>query len=602
MTCDCPMSSAISGSDELLFLSRVAASISYVIFVACVCRVVWHRSKIRDVLQTQYVVAACVRMLGNLRQARLAVPDVHTRKVRKIMDELREDRCARFGHFVACWSLSFLLLGTYEMHAAGVWTDHVNMDGLRDAVIGGILLKLIPVAGVMVSPISSKTAKVQAAHVAFVLSAMGTEWLYDDVVEHREALAGDIATRLSFALFLGTPASIFTLNAALLGSTVIRSLTSDDFPGALNVSSRGAVIITLLSVFSQKFMQSEARAIVAAMTSESAAQDLLGIMCEAVLVLNEHLVMASPCPNFDALLLRSASPTGGAAGSFPSLFEVVDQKRVGQFLTESDGAAQSLHATLRDVRGSPLRVQLFHKRFENIFGETRHVIGVLEETDVAPPGFPSPHEDLEPRWLPSTSVGSSSSHHRFERSGPNRSPSSSGSIASGSSTDFVSLGSSGRDDLLELQIDTTSPNLLILTSTPSLTRVTGPLDGGTGLLNLVARRDKAPLLRWVQEGGSRPLTVTLQHTRTGRIAHSAMCAMRDGAPTFASRCLVLSDVRCSQHDSASKRQARSADAPRALNAGSRDACPCEQQFPSAVAVWRRAFQGYAVGVESVQIT
>ena len=556
MTCD-SISSAILGTDELLFLSRVATSICYVVFAAFVGRLVWRGSQIRD------VVAACVRMLRNLRQSWFAVPDAHTRTVRQVMEELREDRCAKVRHFLVCYTLLFVMLGIYQMHAAGVWTDHVNVDGLRDAVIGGPLLRLIPVAAVVLCPTSSSTAKVHAAHMAFVLSSMGAEWLHDDVLLHLEARAGDFTARVVFSLFLGTPAPVFTLNALFFGSTVIRSVTFNDFAGVYGVPLRGAVLAILFSILSQKLMQSEARAIVAASTSassEAAVQDLLGIMCDAVLVLDEQFVMASPCPKLDALLLRSASMTAVGAEPFPALFEVTDHDRVGQFLTESNGVAQTLHATLRDVRCSPVRVQLFHKRFENVLGETRHVIGVLEESDGAPPGFPSPREDLETRRPPSLSVGNLSVHRRFERSGPSSSGSCSGSNSGGSSTDSVFLGTSDRDDLLELQIDTTSPNLRILAYTPSVARITGPVTDGTGLINLVARRDKAPLLRWVQEGDTRPRTVTLQHTSTGRVTHSATCVMRDDAPAHASRCLVLSDVRFSQHHSASQREARSAEA------------------------------------------
>ena len=114
-------------------------------------------------------------------------------------------------------------------------------------------------------------------------------------------------------------------------------------------------------------------------------QDLMGIMCDAVVVLDDDLVMVSPSLKLDALLLRCAPMISGDGGPLPSLFQVADQGRVVQFLTGCDGMAQSLHADLRDVHGSPVRVQLFHKRFVNVLGQTRRVIGVVEDSDKAQP-------------------------------------------------------------------------------------------------------------------------------------------------------------------------------------------------------------------------
>jgi len=210
-----------------------------------------------------------------------------------------------------------------------------------------------------------------------------------------------------FAALLGTPLPVFMLSALSVGSTLLRSLDSDEFPGVRYV---GEIFPVICAVFSQKVVQSEARAIVAAMSSassEAAVKGLSGIMCDAMVVLDEHLMIDFHSPKLDALLLRRAPVNGGA---FPSLFHFTVQDRVVQFLAGCDGVAQSPHAHLRDVRGSRLGVQLFRKRFD-VFGKTRHVIGVQEEHDDAHPAQPSTEED--PVGL---GVGSSSSHQP-ERSG-----------------------------------------------------------------------------------------------------------------------------------------------------------------------------------------
>ena len=260
-----------------------------------------------------------------------------------------------------------------------------------------------------------------------------------------------------------------------------------------------------------------------------------------------HLVMAAPSARLGALLLRDAPVKGGDGGFFPSLFHVTDQARVVEFLGGGDGVARSLHAHLQDVRGNCLDVQLFHKRFEDVFGKTRHVIGVVEE-DLD--GAPSTQEGLETQWF-------GTSPQRLNRSGnsTNGASSSSSSGSSCNSSVFVPFHSTDQDDVLEIQVDITSDHLQIPTCTPSVFSTIGPVENGQGLLDFVEASHKAPFLRWVEEGGTESMRVAVQHTTIPMLTYRGTCIVRDGAHALAARCLVFSDLRCRFRHKA-RRQAR----------------------------------------------
>ena len=224
----------------------------------------------------------------------------------------------------------------------------------------------------VLSPSSSNMVNAQAVQFASVAASISSQWLYTDVVQLLTATIDHQAGRILCAMFLATPGPVSMLSGLSLLGSAVWSLVSGDGPGWITVEITGSIFAVICSVLSQQQLQSEAQAIVAAMTSastEATAHDLLGIMCDAVVALDDQLLVA-PCPKLDALLLRSASVPAGNEGPFLSLFQVTDRDRVSQFLAGGDGGAQSLHATLRDVHGSRLGVQLFHKRFEDVFGQT----------------------------------------------------------------------------------------------------------------------------------------------------------------------------------------------------------------------------------------
>lgn len=147
--------------------------------------------------------------------------------------------------------------------------------------------------------------RVQVLHVAYVVTLICMWLQYKYVLQ--AVMANEVATQLLFAVLLCRPVSVFLLGALIVGSTFERSLGLDDFPD-LSVTLIGVIFPVFCAVLSQKVMELEARATVAASTSassEAAVKDLLDIR-DAVVVLDEHLVIAAHCPRLDALLLRRA--------------------------------------------------------------------------------------------------------------------------------------------------------------------------------------------------------------------------------------------------------------------------------------------------------
>ena len=112
-----------------------------------------------------------------------------------------------------------------------------------------------------------------------------------------------------------------------------------------------------------------------ASSSEGAREELLSIMCNAVVHLDESLMRTASSPTLDGLLLRLPKVDPELV---TSLLDVTDQVRFVEFAGRSDGTAQSLHVTFCGGSGTRLRAQLYHKRFEDVAGRTRHLIGIVE--------------------------------------------------------------------------------------------------------------------------------------------------------------------------------------------------------------------------------
>jgi len=87
-------------------------------------------------------------------------------------------------------------------------------------------------------------------------------------------------------------------------------------------------------------------------------------------------MLTASSSKLDALLLRRPKLH---ADLFTMLLDVTDQGPFVDFATRSDRVAQSLHVEFFGGSGMCLHAQLYHKRFEDVAGRTRHLIGIVEE-------------------------------------------------------------------------------------------------------------------------------------------------------------------------------------------------------------------------------
>lgn len=239
-------------------------------------------------------------------------------------------------------------------------------------------------------------------------------------------------------------------------------------------------------------MQFAAEAHVVAASSacgEAAVQNLLGIMCDAVVHLDDTLLVVPPSSELNALVLRAHESAGATAGPhFPSLLSREDEDRFTEFVSRGDSAGKSLHVHMRDHCASIVDAQLFHQRFEDVAGTVRHVIGVLDVSDVP---------DVQRVPLAVRSRCAASCLHALDSASASGRD---GSIGSGSSngSDLVPLQFSQDDQLVALWRDSATSNLRILSCTAIFTNISGPLEEGAGLLDMVDEGDKASFLRRVQ--------------------------------------------------------------------------------------------------------
>jgi len=453
--------------------------------------------------------------------------------VYEVMWEMKERRCGLLLQLLLVWVFSIVIFEVYRLQVAGLWRDDADLEMLSDMFVGGPLLRTIPLVVVMMlSPVPSRVHTVELAHATFIVSSILSQWMHTDLIDSLRSVRNETSGRILAACVSGRPASVFVLNALYVGCTSMRGSRSDLFL---------SVFIALIgSIISHGTLLSEARAIVASMTAESSeavVQDLLGMMCDAVVLVDVELNVVPPSRALDVLLLRR--PPTNSTVHFPSLFQEQERDRIVQFFASGDG--QSMHTNLQDEGGVVLGVQLFCKRFEDVLGRLRHVIGIVEEVDCMRPATPHalPHDSQEPG-------------HDICRAGirefadaDSRDDPSSPSFSSSGGSHFIPLDLENEEGTVEVQIDIESPILRILRCTASFTHITGPLEDGQGLLELVPTRKQDQFLQWARHAtDTAPTTSVTLHTRAPGSEVRAKCSARTRAYDLAgTRCFVLTRVR-----------------------------------------------------------
>jgi len=232
-----------------------------------------------------------------------------------------------------------------------------------------------------------------------------------------------------------------------------------------------------LSVFSflvlclvEKMIQNQARAMATAMSSalsEEIVKGLLGAMCDAVVRLDESLIIASPAAKLDALLLRKQSSAGR---SFLSMIDERDRSRFGASLNPTLDRPQVMHLGMRDDCGALVSVQIFHCSFRDLDGSLWHAIGVRED---------------EQRFLSSGSMDAPGFGRRIEeqhcRSTSER-------------TDLVPISNS---EETAFWIDASAQELPILQFTAGFAALAGPITANTEFLSWI-KESRAVFFPWLQ--------------------------------------------------------------------------------------------------------
>lgn len=170
-----------------------------------------------------------------------------------------------------------------------------------------------------------------------------------------------------------------------------------------------------VSIFTETWLVAEARALVGEMEasrSEAAVQNLLSLMCDAVVPLDPELKLRGPCPRLHAMLCRGAPlPTDTDTPSFTKYIREDDLVRFQEFVQSAwqQGQASSIHIHLLDAMSNAVPVQLFHTSVLDNNLQQNHLIGIQEDRgrdqDYFPPGPP----ETRPRQmlLPEDRLGSS---------------------------------------------------------------------------------------------------------------------------------------------------------------------------------------------------
>ena len=112
-------------------LARCTVSVNYVIIVSgftCVCPRTVHS----DSTKVKVILVTCRRFVTNVTRTRASSPDAETLKVQEILAAMRESRmnfCVLLAHFQCFFNT---ILKTQALRGAGVWSDGVDFEVLRE--------------------------------------------------------------------------------------------------------------------------------------------------------------------------------------------------------------------------------------------------------------------------------------------------------------------------------------------------------------------------------------------------------------------------------------------------------------------------------------
>lgn len=486
-TCACSLTSLAPASDDVVTLfSRVLAGTTFVVVL------LWSVIVLRFGVWCWTTTFASMKKHVGLSVEEDADDgaDFVRRKAREIMATSCARRGLRCNIVLGAISYLFLVRNLVQMHVACVWSGEPDVEFLRDVVLNGLHVDLIfgSVAGMvpMVFPQISGSF-VHAVHGLFYMLIMLHWWSFSDSLSLFWKNGLLTVVRVVCGILFGNSAFVVVLNVMYFVCAVVRVVSSDSLVehAAKIMSFEIFVCLAIcgVSVVHESSLRKEAIAnakAAIACRQERMAQELLTLLCDAIVYLDDSLRVRWPSPALASLMLQQSPLSQGYCGAtLEELLCPEDRNRFRDFILGSGGRAQSIHVHLIDCSGIRVAVQLLHTPAEDLCGEICHLVGIREESD----------SERLLRQPPAATVDQFISD--VVKSG--RTQSESGS-------DFLplSLLSSDSSSECEVCIDVLSNNLTFLECTPSFTSLGGPIRQGDGLLDWVSA-DESALVIWLQQ-------------------------------------------------------------------------------------------------------
>jgi len=206
-----------------------------------------------------------------------------------------------------------------------------------------------------------------------------------------------VAVQVPSLFFVQSCLMACSIYSGVAGIVVLRALLADPEDAADTILQHPGTLIAAEFVMAGcvgilvRFVHNTFEQRVAARLRENhvssqldAASGLLQLTCEAVMELDDDLRLTEHCPKLAAMLLRGGSSTQGLRFSE---FVARDEAARAEEILRKDSAspssvAQAFHTHLVDSCASKFRTEVFQIKYQLPSGQTRHLIGLRDFTDL----------------------------------------------------------------------------------------------------------------------------------------------------------------------------------------------------------------------------
>ena len=210
-------------------------------------------------------------------------------------------------------------------------------------------------------------------------------WFTSDILHFVEMSAVSVLQRVSVAFVIGNVPLTMVLNAAYFSGMFARVISSSlmsELQYLLRMEVATGVVTVCISALFESLLFRQMRATLEASLateSERTARELLSLVCDAVVTLDDGLIITKPSAHLAALLFTDTAQ-GLCGVDFVELVCDGDGDRFQASMT-GGGQTQCLHLHLRDTNGTSLAVQLFRSCLRGGLGQTLQLLGIREEED-----------------------------------------------------------------------------------------------------------------------------------------------------------------------------------------------------------------------------